>query len=91
MGEVMKLSTAQRSAMLALDCAGDWMSAYTLRHGLHTLDALEKKGLAKSKSGLGAIVSPRTVVKYRLTDAGRAWCKTNFTDVLNVMINEAEK
>jgi hypothetical protein len=78
----MKLSTAQRSAMLALDRAGGLlMTSYELRVRLVTLDALVTKGLAVCVEQ----------VLFKLTPAGRAWCKTNFTDVLNGMINEAEK
>jgi len=87
----MKLSPAQRSAMLALDCAGDWMCAHVLRVRLDTLDSLVIRGFAQSQTGSLAYLKPRIGMRYKLTDAGRDWCKSNFTDVLTGMVNEAER
>jgi len=88
MGEVMKLSAAQRSAMLALDCAnGVPMPPSVLRVQNRTLRSLYFMGMCHKDFRGGRDQD----YVYYISDKGRAWCKTNFTDVLNVMINEAEK
>lgn len=84
----MITDTAQRSAMLALDFAGDWMSAHGLHSKEYPLLCLVKIGMATKSVG---VERGKPTFFYRLTDAGRDWCKTNFTDVLTGMINEAEK
>jgi hypothetical protein len=82
----MKLSTAQRSAMLALWLAdGQWKTQKQIKTRLFTLDSLVERGL------VDALTSHYGNSGWKLTESGRDWCKTNFTHVLTAMINEAEK
>jgi hypothetical protein len=59
----MKLTTAQRTALIAL-LEGE-RSAYPSL-SLATLNSLENKGLARSRGGFGSIFSPTTGIKWRL-------------------------
>lgn len=64
----MVLSKTQKEVLQRLGT--EYKCAYELKASMATLDALEKKGLATSKSGLGAIFSPRTSIEYKLTPDG---------------------
>lgn len=55
----------------------DGGSAYSLRCTLGTLSALERKGYAKSKHGIGSIFSPHVNITWYITDAGRTVYRSN--------------
>jgi hypothetical protein len=66
----MKLTDKQRQHLLVLQ-AGE-TGAYG--GGLHmgVLNSLALKGLVATARGVGSFYSPRTAIKWRITDAGRA-------------------
>lgn len=72
----MKLSDTQKKVIEKME-PGKWYCAYILQASLATLDALKKKGVLTSRSGLGSIFSPRTGVEFSLADEGvrlvRGW------------------
>lgn len=78
----MKLSPAQRSAMLPLWMATGWVSQYDIEVHVRTMDCLIQKGMIRFKVDGSAF--------YRLTPTGRDWCKNNFTDVLTTMIEDKQ-
>ena len=66
----MKLSKAQRETLAKME-VGTTYCARDLRCSRSTLNALVRRGLAKSKYTLGYLFSPRTEILYRLTEAGQ--------------------
>lgn len=66
----MKLSEAQRRALTHLaSCQGS--SAYKMKVGLNTLDALARRGFAQMDHGIGDVAFPHNA-RWRITSAGRA-------------------
>jgi hypothetical protein len=66
----MKLSKAQRETIAKMEM-GKTYCARDLRCSRNTLNALERRGLVKSKYTLGYLFSPRTEILFRLTEAGQ--------------------
>lgn len=60
----MNLSKTQQDAIKKL--TSEWQSAYDMGVGLGTLRYLWRKGIAELITGIGAIHSPRTAIKWRL-------------------------
>jgi len=54
--------TQSRTAAKLTD---EWQCAYSLKESLSTLRALVRLGVAESRSGPGAIFSPRTAIEFR--------------------------
>lgn len=69
-----KLSEAQRRALAKMEEGGAW-SSYEARAGLGTMNSLARRGYATKSQGLGSMAFPRTSIKFRITDAGRAALK----------------
>lgn len=69
------LSPAMERAMRKL--TPEWACSYTLRVSMQTLWALRHRGLVNvSGCGtLGSAASPRTRIKWRLTERGEQWLK----------------
>ena len=59
-----QLSPAQQAVLDQL--THEWQSAYDLRCNLATLFALERRGLAERKDGLGSWFAPRINIGFRL-------------------------
>jgi len=81
----VKLTQPQRDAMFALSCADGWMSSYTLRCGLNTLESLVNRGLVARKTGPGSIYSPQTCIKFKLTKNGVDWAEEHINKALREM------
>lgn len=61
-----KLSQKQEEAMAIMTLmTKNWRSSYELGISLNTLQALEKRGLIRSKHNLGSMFSPRTAILWR--------------------------
>lgn len=67
----MKISPRQREALAKLADATQ-ATAYDLRIGMNTLEALEGRGLLTARRGLGSMAFPHTSIQWRITPAGRA-------------------
>ena len=67
----MRLTEKQITHLRLLNTVGGPRGAYS--NGLHMgiLSSLERKGLVRAWRGLGSMASPRTHVKWNITDAGR--------------------
>lgn len=67
----MKLSPKQRQHLETLNDGHGFRSAYG--NGLHigTLNSLSAKGLVEAAHTLGSHFSPRTGIKWKITQAGR--------------------
>lgn len=65
-----KLTKAQRETLAALEKVAE-RGAYP-GLSLGTLGALERRGLAKAKAGIGSMAMPHTAIRWSITPAGRA-------------------
>lgn len=67
---MVKLSEAQRRALEKMSDLVP-LSSYSLQVGLHTLEALQRRGLVKARHGRGVLFSAQTGIEWRITEAGR--------------------
>ncbi len=65
------LSTNQRAALETLARRGQ-CSAYEARVQMRTLEALERRGMVRSRHQIGSMWSPQTNIGWEITDAGRS-------------------
>ena len=59
----VKLTKAQSAALQRMK-ETPRSSAYTMKVSMATLEALERKGLAKAFRGLGSMAFPKTAIKW---------------------------
>lgn len=66
----MKLSMMQKETLGFLERNGEQSAYPHLNMGI--LASLERKDLVSAKRGLGSMATPRTAIKWNITDTGRA-------------------
>lgn len=72
----MKALTPKQLATLKEFADMKEASAYDKKANIATLRALKERGLLSMKTGVGSMWSPKTVLQWRITNAGLAVLKT---------------
>ena len=65
-----KISYAMRLALAAMT-TDEWRCAYEIGAALNTLDALQLRGLVRSRNKTGYISFPRINIEWQITDKGK--------------------
>lgn len=86
-----RLTAPQLEHLHALKAAGPAGRGAYPRLSLATLNALERRGLARATRGLGSMAMPHTAIKWRLTWAGDQALKTQTLEATDASALDAPK